>query len=104
MLHPENRNGKEKDGDDGKNAGGGFERPARHDAPMAAGKMLEHEQAERAQRQSENEHERDEIRMEKSVGVLVAVEEDANAAGHYANNARPNGALLQAADAFRRHV
>ena len=42
--------------------------------------------------------------MEKPVAVLIAVQEETNAAGHQADNAHHGCALLQAADAFGRHV
>src|SRR5580658_7768668 len=82
----------------------GRKRPARDDAPVAARKMLKHQQTERAERQTEDEHERDKIRTEKLGGELILVQEETNAKGHQADNARPECALLQAADAFGRHV
>src|SRR5271167_481436 len=66
--------------------------------------MLHHQQSERSKRQSKNEHESNQIGMEKPVGILVSVQKDANAAGHQADNARHGCALLQAADTLGRHV
>src|SRR5580698_7408820 len=66
--------------------------------------MLEHQQAERAKRQSQDEHEGDQVGVEKLIGELILVHKKTNPEGHQAENARPECALLQAADAFWRHV
>src|SRR5580704_736745 len=104
VLHPDNGDGKKKHGYDWEDTGSGFERPASYDAPVAAGKMLQHQQAERPERQSEDEHESNEIGLEKAVGELVPVQKETDAASHQASDADSERALLQAADAFGRHV
>src|SRR5580700_4421866 len=104
VLHPENGNGKEEHRDHWKDARSGLQGPASHDAPVAAGKMLQHQQAERPQRQSENEHESNQIGVEKSIGELIPVQEETDNEGYQAGDARTERALLEAADAFGRHV
>src|SRR5258708_30336050 len=60
--------GREEHGDRSEDSRGGLERAANDDAPIAAGQMLQHQQAQGAQRKAQNKHESQEIGGEKEGG------------------------------------
>src|SRR5262249_46088303 len=87
-------------GDEPKNASGGFERAANDDAPVAAGEVLEHEQAERTERKAEYGKEGHQIGGKEIHGR----HDRANNATNDAEDTDYESALFKARYAFRRFV
>src|ERR1041384_4089635 len=83
-----------------KGAGGGFERPPDHDSPMAAGQMLQHQNTQRTERQSQNQQKRGEIGTEK----IFRFGDPPNDGHDQSESAHTQRALLQSPDAFRRFI
>src|SRR3984893_9257150 len=99
ILHAK-QDGNEQDCDHHEGARSGFERPANHDAPISAGEMLQHEQAERAKRQNKYKHKGEKIGWIKLLRPLDGDYE----ANNQADDTGDQRSLPETIDAFRRFV
>src|SRR6266849_4266637 len=100
MLHAEENNGKKEREQERKRAHSRFQRAPDNDSPLAAREMLQHQEGERAEGQSENEHETHQIGLVESSWEFHG----ANNGKHQCDAAHEERALLQEADAFRRPI
>src|ERR1700758_261712 len=66
MLHAKEKNGQKQNGQERQRTRGGFEGTTNQDAPLAASQVLQHQQAQRAERKTQNEHVTHEVSAEKS--------------------------------------
>src|SRR5579859_2462356 len=99
ILHTK-KDGHEQDRDESENAGGGLQRAANDDAPIAAGQVLQHQEAERTQGEAQNKHESQKVGREKAAGGL----DDANDANHQADDGSEERTLAETVDAVGRFV
>src|SRR5258706_2162231 len=97
ILHAK-KNGHEKHRDNGQGSCGGLQRAADHNAPISAGEMLQHKQAERAQRKAQNKYEGEQVGREKALREF----EEAENATHQTNHGGDKRALADAVNALWR--
>ena len=100
VLHADEHDGKEERDEQRKGARRRFQRAANDNAPVTAREMLQHHEAQRAERQAENEHKTHQVGLVEKPGGTHRPE-NRDEQGDAAHSER---ALLQTADALRRPI
>src|SRR5271154_24563 len=103
MVHANREYREKQNKQERQRAGCRFEGPPDHDAPLAAGEMLQHQQAERTQGESENQHVAHQIGAEKSV-LRFRIAQPEEASENQSDGANGQSRVLQAVDALRSLV